>query len=130
MAILMSIKPEYVERIFNGSKQYEYRKKIHKDRSVETVVVYSTMPVGKIVGEFKIKEILEDEPSKIWKKTKDFSGISERDYFNYFGGYSKAYAIRIGDIRIYDRPLDLKEYNKDLKNAPQSYRYIEKNHNV
>ena len=46
-AFLLSIKPEYAEKIFAGIKTYEYRRKIFKDGSVKTVVVYVTSPIKK-----------------------------------------------------------------------------------
>ena len=56
MRVLLSIKPEFVEKIFSGEKLYEYRKAMFKNVNVSSVVIYSTMPVGKIVGEFKFKK--------------------------------------------------------------------------
>ena len=58
MKILLSIKPEFVEEIFSGRKKFEYRKAIFTNKKVTSVIVYSTMPVGKIVGEFTIEEVL------------------------------------------------------------------------
>jgi len=49
MKILLSIKPEFVEEIFSGRKKFEYRKAIFTNKKVTSVIVYSTMPVGKIV---------------------------------------------------------------------------------
>lgn len=44
--ILLSIKPEYVERIMDGSKIYEFRKrKCSKD--INGIIIYSTAPVKK-----------------------------------------------------------------------------------
>ena len=57
MKVLLSIKPEFVQEIFTGKKKYEYRKAIFT-RSVDKVVVYSTKPVGMIVGEFTVENIL------------------------------------------------------------------------
>ena len=62
MKVLLSIKPEYAEKIFSGEKRYEFRKAVFKNQLIQTVVVYATMPVGKIIGEFNIKQILKDEP--------------------------------------------------------------------
>ena len=59
MKVLLSIKPEFVQEIFTGKKKYEYRKAIFT-RSVDKVVVYSTKPVGMIVGEFTVENILND----------------------------------------------------------------------
>lgn len=52
MKVLLSIKPEFVEKIFSGEKRFEYRKSIFKQQNIDTIVIYSTMPVGMIVGEF------------------------------------------------------------------------------
>lgn len=120
----MSIKPIYAERIFNGEKKFEYRKNIFKKKDIDTVVVYATKPVGKVIGEFKISRIIKDKPSLIWEETKLNSGICESDYFEYFKERENAIAIGIKNIKIYDRPLELGEINPEIKNPPQSFRYI------
>ena len=55
MKVLLSINPPYVDKIFNGEKKFEYRRAIFKDNSVDTIVIYSTSPIKKVVGEFKVK---------------------------------------------------------------------------
>ena len=35
--ILMSIKPEYVDKIFSGEKKYEYRKRLCK-KKIDTII--------------------------------------------------------------------------------------------
>jgi predicted transcriptional regulator len=68
MKVLLSIKPEYVEKILDGTKKFEFRKGIFKNPDVKSVVIYSTMPVGMIVAEFDIADVIEDKPSTVWKK--------------------------------------------------------------
>ena len=58
MKVLLSIKPEFVERIFDGSKKYEYRKMLFKRNDINVVVIYASAPVKRVVGEFRIKDIL------------------------------------------------------------------------
>lgn len=41
--ILLSIKPEYVEKIIKGEKLFEFRRTVPK-RKVDVVVIYSTFP--------------------------------------------------------------------------------------
>lgn len=84
MKILLSIKPEYAQRIFKGEKKYEYRKRLFKRNDINSIVVYVTKPVGKVIGEFEIAEILEDNPMIIWEKTKKYSGISKKGLFRIF----------------------------------------------
>ena len=76
MKVLLSIKPEFVDKIIKGEKKYEYRKRVFKE-NVDTVVIYSTKPVGKVIGEFEIQDIINDSPICIWSKTYRYSGVSE-----------------------------------------------------
>lgn len=63
--ILLSINPEHVENIFNGSKEYEFRK-IRCKETVDKIII----PVMQVVGEAKVETVLEDTPEAIWEKTK------------------------------------------------------------
>lgn len=124
MKVLLSIKPQFVKEIFNGSKKFEYRKAIFKNKDIKTVVVYATMPVGKIIGEFEIDKILMEHPSEIWQKTKKYSGVTEEFYDEYFNGREKAYAIKIKSLNEYDEPI-CPYANNDNFTAPQSFKYLQ-----
>ncbi|SUF92800.1 bacteriophage protein [Salmonella enterica] len=76
MKVLLSIKPEFAESILEGEKRFEFRKTIFRNKDVKTVVIYATMPVGKVIGEFDIADILSSEPSDLWKATKKYAGIT------------------------------------------------------
>ena len=123
MKVLLSIKPKFVAEMFNGNKKFEYRKAIFKNKNVKTVVIYSTMPVGKIVGEFDIDDILEDNPINVWEQTKNFSGITEEFYDTYFSGRDKAFAIKIKSLKEYDEPICPYTTYENFT-APQSFKYI------
>ncbi len=84
MKVLLSIKPEFVGKIFSGEKLFEYRKAIFKRPEVKSVVIYSTMSEGLIVGEFEIGEILAKHPEELWEQTKDVSGINKQFFDEYF----------------------------------------------
>ena len=60
--ILISINPEYVEGILNGTKKYEYRRMIAK-KEVKSLVIYSTWPIKEIVGEVEVLDTIEMAPS-------------------------------------------------------------------
>lgn len=122
MKVLLSIKPEFVEKIFSGEKQYEYRKTIFK-KKIDIVVVYSTMPEGKIVGEFEIENIIVDHPEAIWKATANASGISDEFFHQYFEDRNEGYAIKITNPQLYEKPINPKEEYESF-HAPQSFCYI------
>ncbi|WP_456309026.1 ASCH domain-containing protein [Serratia proteamaculans] len=123
MKVLLSIKPEYVEKILDGTKKFEFRKGIFKKNDVTSVVIYSTMPVGMIVAEFDIDDVISDNPCNVWKKTHKHAGISKQFFDSYFHSRDKAFAIKIGNLRIYDKPLHLSSLGENVT-APQSYRYL------
>ena len=39
MKAILSIRPEYVDRILSGEKKYEFRKRIFKREDVDTIVI-------------------------------------------------------------------------------------------
>ncbi|PHM45909.1 hypothetical protein Xmau_00300 [Xenorhabdus mauleonii] len=123
MKVLLSIKPEFAEKILNGTKKYEFRKGIFKNTSVRSVVIYATKPVGRIVGEFDIETIIEDAPEAVWYKTYEYAGISKQFFDSYFFKKKKAFAIQIGKVKKYSTPIPLDEFGHNIV-APQSYRYL------
>lgn len=123
MKILLSIKPEFVEKIFNGEKKFEYRKKIPKAPKITTVVIYATRPVGKVVGEFCIDKILSAKPINLWSLTSEFAGISKSLFNEYFQGCQIAYAIKIRKAYKYPQPLNLTTILTSGI-APQNFCYL------
>jgi len=119
--ILISINPEHVENIFNGSKKYEYRK-IRCKQDIDKIIIYSTYPIMKVVGEAKVEEILEDSPEKIWNITEKDSGINRKFFDKYYENREKAVAYKLTNIIKYDLPKELSSYG--IKFAPQSFVYV------
>jgi len=121
--VLLSIKPEFANKIFEGSKKYEFRRALFKSKSVKRVVVYASSPIQRVIGEFEIGGIITQKKNKVWGATKQHSGI-EKDYFDeYFEGKDVAHAIKIVNPRRYDSPLCLSDFN--IKTAPQSFVYLD-----
>ena len=120
--IILSIKPEFANKIFEGTKKYEFRRSIFKQPDVNTVIVYVTNPTQKIIGEFKIERVLCLAPRELWKKTKKYSGITKDSFFEYFINKDLGYALKIKNTRKYKKPLCIR---KDFNSIPpQSFRYV------
>lgn len=124
MKILLSINPEYVEKIFSGEKKYEFRKSIFKKKGVDTVIIYCTAPIKKVVGEFKIKSIIEDLPQNLWNISPKYTGIDKEKFEKYFLNKEKGYAIEITKVKKYKTFKTLKQLNSKIKAAPQSFIYL------
>jgi len=109
MKVLLSIKPQFVEQIIKGTKRYEFRKAIYKRTDIDTIVVYASSPVCRVVGEFKVDEILCETPEILWQHTHDSAGITREFFDRYFDKRDKAYAIRIKSFLPYENPTKLTE---------------------
>ncbi len=119
--ILIAINPEHVAKILSGEKKYEYRTKAAK-RDVDSLIIYETTPVKRVVAEAKIIEVIELPPENLWKETQNDSGISKEYFDEYFQGRTIAYAYRLGEVKEYETPRELSFYG--IKSAPQSFVYL------
>jgi predicted transcriptional regulator len=116
----MSIKPQYVKAINDGSKLIEFRKK-NFSKKVKYILIYETAPSKAIVGYIEVKGIEIDAPDVIWKKYSEIGTIAKEDYFNYYNGSDVAIGILIDKYIALANPINIKE----LKiTPPQSFKYI------
>lgn len=120
--ILLSIKPEYTNRILAGTKKFEFRRQVAK-RHVDRILIYSTAPEMKVVASVAVLGVLKETPQDLWQKTKEFSGISHDKYMEYFSKKEFAYAYQLGEVKKFKKPKSLADYG--ITTAPQSFAYID-----
>lgn len=126
-ALLLSIKPEYVEKILQGTKKFEYRKRLAKEE-VSVIYIYSTSPSMKVVASAQVIGRLSASPTSLWKKTKANAGISRSKYREYFHGCKVAYAYELGEVSVFKKEKELFEYG--ITTPPQSFVYIDTNSSI
>jgi len=121
MKVVLSIKPQFANKIFDGTKKFEFRKAIFKNQNVTSVLVYASSPVQKVIGEFEIAEIFNLDLKTLWDKTKEYSGITEEYFYEYFENREQGFAIQIKNKKKFENPKCLKtDYNLT---PPQSFAY-------
>jgi predicted transcriptional regulator len=123
MKIILSIKPEFANKIFEGDKKFEFRRSIFKNKSVSKVIVYASSPISKVIGEFEIGDILFKDLNTLWNETKEFSGITEDFFYDYFVGKENGFALEVKRFKRYKKELCIKE--SFGKVPPQSFAYLE-----
>jgi predicted transcriptional regulator len=123
---LLPIQPRFANAILRGEKRVEFRRRPF-GRNVEYVVVYASSPVRGIVGSFRVSGIEEGCPGDIWEDYKEVGGIERDEYFRYYAGAERAFAIGIERVCVLDKPLSLQQLSRELK-APQSYTYLTPEH--
>lgn len=121
-AMLLSIKPEYAQRIIDGTKQFEFRTRRCRE-DITKIIFYSTVPESKVVGEAEIEEVISGAPSTVWEKTKHAAGIPRSFFRSYYKGRKVAVAYKLKNVIAYEEPKSLSDYG--ITHVPQSFIYIE-----
>ena len=122
-SILLSIKPEYAFSIIEGSKRFEYRKRLAV-KSINKIYIYCTAPISGVIACVDVIGIIDGSPTFVWENTKDYAGISRKKYREYFHGCNSAYAYKLGDVTVFDEPKHINEFG--VKTIPQSFVYLNK----
>lgn len=120
--MLLSLKQIYVQRVFSGQKQFEYRTRFWTD-SPGWVYVYAGRPTKKIVGRVRDMGILRGDKFRIWNVTHEHAGISAMDFFDYFAGSSTAKAMIIGQVEKFPAQIDPYVMWPGFR-AVQSWKYL------
>jgi len=130
--ILMSIKPEFVEKIHIGEKIVEIRKKFSMKWRDCRVTIYSSTPDQAIYGYATIERIKKDTPEKIWSEFGAHIGSTKKDFNEYTSCSREIYAISLKNFEPYLNPVYLRQIesllNEELR-PPQSYLSLDNNEN-
>ena len=133
-AVLISIRPQWVELIARGVKTVDVRKTrpnmsapfkcyIYCTKGVKAYIVdnsfhtdYGFNANGKVIGEFvcnNITNVFSD--SRFWldEKITRQTLLTGNEIRNYAGGSKKLYGWHISSLQIYDRPKELSEFYRE-----------------
>lgn len=140
-AILLSIKPEWAEKIYNGEKTIEWRKsrpKLDRNNRHTRVYIYETAPVKHITGYFTLSGTFEVDVNGMLKppvsdwfvremlKDMERSGcVPAVDLAKYQGGAKEIYGWMVSP---FIKPTRFMPYRLDtfgLARPPQSWQYVE-----
>lgn len=123
MTKLFSIKQKYSEKIFNKQKLVEFRRQNVNVYKNETCLIYTSSPIQKITGYFIVKGKIRTNIGKLWEITKEYAGISFREFKEYFDGCKMGTAIIFKFVRQFKEALSLDKIRERIKafRPPQSY---------
>ncbi|PPE06387.1 hypothetical protein [Mesoplasma corruscae] len=122
MRILLSIHNTHIQKIKSGHKKFEFRKVEAKKFIGNEILIYATSPISKVVGIAKIRKTHIGTPDKIWKFTKEFSGVNKNFYYQYYDNKNKAIAYEIESFIEFSIPKELSDFG--VSHPPQSFIYI------
>ena len=107
--ILISLEPRHAEGILAGHKHVELRRRTMNVAPGSTMWMYVKQPIGSIVGHAIVGEIALLPPSHLWRTYGSVSGLSKREFFNYFEGVERGVALVLGKRVRLDVELSLEE---------------------
>jgi predicted transcriptional regulator/GNAT superfamily N-acetyltransferase len=125
--ILMSIRAQYVDMILAGEKSIEVRRRFSEEHKGSIALLYATKPVGQVLGDALIADVISDYPQKIWKEFHHQIGASKEEYDSYCAGDEKVNAIFLSHVSKYPHPFNWSsviESFTGIQRPPQSYQKI------
>ena len=128
--ILLSVHPKYANKISEGEKVIELRRKFNKNFINHLATIYSTSPEKTVLGNALIENVVEDKPENIWLLYNHMLGCSRSEFDDYTNGYEKISAVFLGNFKKYKNLIPLNElshiFNSQLL-PPQSYSIVNNN---
>lgn len=149
-AVMLSIRPEWCEKIAQGKKTVELRKTKPKLELPFKCYIYHTIgcptsaqyewcdyePYGMVIGEFVCDAILSHCEMANADLAEQMSCVRREKILEYSGG-KEVFGWHISELEIYDTPKDLSDFYvediktfdcpslKRMKRPPQSWCYVE-----
>jgi len=104
---LISLEERHANGIFEGTKTVELRRRAMHVAIGATVWIYVKMPVGSVVGCAKVSGLHTLAPSTLWNRFGAVSGLQRQEFFEYFSGLPKAFALNLSEPTRLMSPIPL-----------------------
>lgn len=124
MMVLLSVKKKYCDLILQGTKQFEFRKRLPNAlQKGDQIALYCTQPTSMVVAYVDVADVIQSTPQTLWKRTSFAAGIDHKYFSEYFDVSYLANAIQIGNIHKLKKPLSLSSLRGNAT-PPQSFLYL------
>ena len=123
--VVLSIKPQFSEKIVAGKKKVELRRRfpISAPRGA-MAYIYSTSPTRAMIGSVEIAGVQKLPLGDIWKQYSKVAHIARDDFEHYFSGLTEGFAISFENAQRFSRAVELTELRKRFDfEPPQSFLY-------
>lgn len=122
-AVVISIKPQFVDRILAGQKTVELRKASARIQPGTRALIYATSPRCAVVGEAVIRRRHQLPLDELWRQFGAQAAVSEDTFHDYYAGSTEGVAFELRGVTRYAEPVPLAELRRlgDGFRPPQSY---------
>ena len=124
--VIVSIRPQYSNRIMTGEKTVELRRRFPASAPRGTILyIYSSSPQRAMVGHAKIDGVHKLALDEIWRRYADVACVERLDFDSYFDGLEQGYAVKLTNVHSFEPPVSLSLLRKCFKfEPPQSFQYV------
>ena len=106
---MISVKPEYAQKIISGQKTIELRRRRMKLPVGGCLWFYSTLPKAGVELVAIIEEIVEASPHSIWRKFGPCTGITYGEFKRYFRQARLGIAIKLCKVEPLRTAVELEK---------------------
>ncbi|MEQ8396441.1 helix-turn-helix domain-containing protein [Thalassobaculum sp.] len=126
--IVLSIRPQYANRILTGEKTVELRRRFPARAPKGTIAyIYSTSPERALVGLAEIARVRKLPVEDIWRRYADSAHIERADFDSYFQGVEQGFALEFENVRPFEMPISLTDLRERFGfEPPQSFLYVKR----
>ncbi|MFN5128886.1 MAG: helix-turn-helix domain-containing protein [Sphingomonadaceae bacterium] len=123
--VVLSIRPQYSDKIVDGTKTAELRRRFPVSAPKGTIAyIYSTSPVRAMVGVAEIKDVLKLPITEIWQRFENQAFITKADFDKYFEGVDHGFVLLFERARSFSQPMPLSLLREQFDfEPPQSFLY-------
>lgn len=117
---IISVKPVWADLFFSVEPKTVELRKGNFGKSLKAgdrLLIYATLPAGKIVGEVKVRDRSELPVVRLRGETEKFAGVSSEEFKAYYRDKDAGVAVWVDRPRKFESPIALAEL-KDAGIAP------------
>ena len=120
-SVLITIRPQWVEKIVSGEKTIEVRKTAPKEVPFKAYIYctygnpkenYALSKQGKVIGEFICNNASELDYVYYWNNGYEFATCLTYRQVADYGKGKTLYGWHISDLKLYDSPKELSEFSR------------------
>jgi predicted transcriptional regulator len=124
-ALLLSVRAEFAERIFNGTKTVELRRRRPQVRPGDYLIIYVPAPLKCIVGVVTVERVVEGRLRTLWQQVRAGCALSYTEFKRYFGELAIGHGVFLARPARLASPLALSMLRGiEPRFTPQGYKYL------
>jgi predicted transcriptional regulator len=124
-ALLLSVKAEYAQMIFDGKKTIELRRRRPGLKQGDYLIIYVPRPCKCIVGVASVEQVISARPQTLWRKVRQGCALAYPEFRSYFSEALVGHGIFLSRPARLTSSLGLDAIREVQPSfTPQGYKYL------